>query len=213
MNYPDEYYELCLLIGKKKFTYRGCGWKNVDITSWSKDTIKWIMKINDLFKQMFGGDFLCYTYSKDHGTSINEEVSSSILEYNHQHWEVEYAKSLTNDEEGEAHSTLQDETKNFCKPEAKVEIEAPTTKAAKPASKHARSCKVSDDSLSDESSVIGPVSTDVDDMKEHHSGLRISMANATTRAEVAALFSLLPPLSTLCTSTTALHPVFGPTFG
>lgn len=161
------------------------------------------------FKQMFGGDFLSYTYSKDHGTSINEEVSSSILEYNHQHWEVEYAKSLTNDEEGEAHSTLQDETKNFCKPEAKVEIEAPTTKAAKPASKHARLCKVSDDSLSDESSVIGPVSPDAADMKEHHSGLRISMANATTRAEVAALYSLLPPLSTLCTSTTALHPVFG----
>lgn len=167
------------------------------------------MTINDLFKQMFGGDFLSYTYSKDHGTSITEEVSSTILEYNHQHWEVEYAKSLTNDEEREAHSTLQGKTKNVCNPKAKVEIEEPTTKAAKPASKHARLCKVSDGSLSDESSVIGPVSPDVADIKEQYSGLRISTANAMTRAEVAALYSLLPPLSTLCTSTTALHPVFG----
>ena len=37
-------------------------------------------------------------------------------------------------------------------------------------------------------------------MKEEcHSGMRISMAKATTRAEVAALYSLLPPVSMSCT--------------
>ena len=49
---------------------------------------------------------------------------------------------------------------------AKVEIDALTTRAAKPASKHAKLCKDSHDSLSDESLVIGPVSPDITDTKE-----------------------------------------------
>ena len=62
---------ICSLIGKKKFTYRECGLKSLDIRLWSKDTKQLIMKINDLFKQIFGGAFFTYTYSKDHGNTTS----------------------------------------------------------------------------------------------------------------------------------------------
>ena len=45
--------------------------------------------------------------------------------------------------------------------------------------------------------------------KKEDSHLHNAMAKAKTRAEVAALFSLLPTVSTKCSSTTALSPLFG----
>ena len=94
-----------LFIGKKKFTYPGCGWKSIDIRSRSNETKQWFLKVSDLFTQMFGSGFLLYTYDKDHGTRISDEVSLSVLEYDHEHWEVQYAKSLTSDEERENEGT------------------------------------------------------------------------------------------------------------
>ena len=60
-------------------------------------------------------------------------------------------------------------------------------------------------------SFTSPSTPDITDMNEEcHCTLCDSMAKATTRAEVAALCSLLPPVSTSCTANTAvLHPVFG----
>ena len=236
--------KFCSLMGKKKFTYRGCGLKSLGIRSWSKDTKEWIMKINGLFKQMFGGDFFTYTYSKDHGTSISEEMSSAILEYNHEHWEIQYAKSLINDEKRKADNTLGDECSNFGKPAVNVVIDAMANQAPKSASRLAKQCKDSDGSSSDEpvngsfspeyvdlkdqydfSSqndfddsatleevvVIGTSTPDIADRNEEcHSTLCDTMAKATTIAELAAVCSLLPPVSTSCTANTAvLHPEFG----
>ena len=199
--------------GKKKFTYRGCGWKSIDIRSWSEDTKSWIMMINDLFKQMFRDDFLLYSYCKEHGTSIDEKVASSILEYSHEHWELHYAKVLSDDVDWEGDSP-QDESNSFCSPGVKIE-----TKHVHRIKKYALDdsassedavCEGSSDSLSDDSLVIGPISPNVTEKKEDsNSILHNAMAKAKTRAEVAALFSLLPPVSTTCSFTTALSPFFG----
>ena len=87
--YPNSldlfYVTLNSVIGKKKFSYRGCGWKSIDVKSWSEETNTWIMIINDLFNKMFGGDFLPCLYSKEHGTTVADEVMSSVLDYSHEH--------------------------------------------------------------------------------------------------------------------------------
>lgn len=113
---------------------------------------------------MFGGDLFTYTYSKDHGTSISEEMSFAILEYNHEHWEIQYSKSLINDEERKADNTLGDECSNFCKPAANVVIGAMTNKAPKSASRLAKQYKDSDGSSSDEP-VNGSLSPEHVDLK------------------------------------------------
>ena len=170
-------------------------------------------------------------------------MSSAILDYNHEHWEIQYAKSPTNDEERKTDNTLRDDRSNFCKPAANVVIGAMTSKVPKSASRLAKQCKdsvgsSSDDPVNDSLSpehidlkdechsssqddfddsatleeviVIGPSTPDIPDMNECHSTLCDSMAKATTRADVAALCSLLPPVSTSCTANTAvLHHVFG----
>ena len=207
------------------------------------DTKKWILKINDLFHQMFGGDFLSYTYNKNHGTSISDEVSSSLLDYNHEHWEDLYTKHVINDEVLSDLVDLQGESSTFCNPRPCVEIDALIKKAPNSVFRPVKLCKDTDDFLSDDSLVMGPVSPgiavdvkeecnpsvcanfdeslnnellviepdspDVADSKEKcHSALAEAMAKATTRAEIAALYGLLPPVSTACTSATALYPVF-----
>lgn len=86
------------------------------------------MVINDLFKQMFGCDFLTYNYSKEHGTSVSKEIN--IVEYNHEHWEALYNKILLDDPNViESAIDLQQEelqSSMFCQPmvngEAKFEV-------------------------------------------------------------------------------------------
>ena len=46
-----------------------------------------VQVINNLFEQMFGSDFRTYCYDKDHGTRVEDMVTSSISEYCHDHWE------------------------------------------------------------------------------------------------------------------------------
>ena len=175
-------------IGKKKFTYRGCGWKSINIRSWSEDTKSWIMMINDLFKQMFGDDFLVYRYYKEHGTSVDEKVTSSILEYSHEHWELRYAKALSNDVDWEGDSP-RDQSKSFCSPGVKMETEHVHMKEdvlEDSASSEDAVCEGCSDSLSDDSLVVGPISPDVTEKKEDsNSILHEAMAKAKTRAEVS----------------------------
>ena len=164
--------------------------------------------INDLFKQMFGDDFLLYRYCKEHGTIVDEKVASGILEYSYEHWELQYAKVLSNDVHWEGDSP-QDESNSFCSPDVKMETEhvhIKTDALEDSASSEAAVCEGSSDSSSDDLLVIGHISPDVTEKKEDsNSILHDAMAKATTRAEVAALFILLPPVSTTCSSTRALN--------
>lgn len=168
--------------------------------------------INDLFKQMFGDDFLLYSYCKEHGTSVDEKVASSLLEYSHEHWELQYAKVLSSDVDWEGDSP-HDESNSYCSPGVKVETEHVHVKKdtlEDSVSSEDALCEGSSGSLSDDLLVIGPISPDVNEKKEDSKSiLHDAMAKAKTRAEVAALFSLLPPVSTKCSSTTALSPFFG----
>ena len=50
----------------------------------------WVQVVNNLFEEMFGSDFLTYYYDKDHGTRVEDTVTSSILKYRHNHWESQY---------------------------------------------------------------------------------------------------------------------------
>ena len=44
---------------------------------------------------MSGNDFLSYRYDKDRGTRVDDTITSSILEYYHDHWERLYAVHLS----------------------------------------------------------------------------------------------------------------------
>ena len=58
------------MVGKKKFAFRGCGWKPIDMRPWTEEKKAWIQVIVDLFEQMFGGDFLSYIHDREHGLRL-----------------------------------------------------------------------------------------------------------------------------------------------
>ena len=78
------------IVEKKKFTFRGCGWKPVNTSSWSKEKKEWILTIDQLFCDLFGSDFLSYKYNKDKGTGVVESTFTSLVEYDHDQWERNY---------------------------------------------------------------------------------------------------------------------------
>lgn len=63
---------------------------------WLKEHQDWILAMDNLFNQIFGGDFLAYKYDDKKGTSIREDtLPPPLLEYNHDEWETEYLKEET----------------------------------------------------------------------------------------------------------------------
>lgn len=64
----------------------------MDISMWSKEHHDWIFAMDHLFNQLFGGDYLAYWYDESKGTSVGEDTLPSLLEYNHDEWEIEYLK-------------------------------------------------------------------------------------------------------------------------
>lgn len=94
------------------------------MTSWPKENRNWIMVVCDLFNQMFGNDFLVYTYTSDHGTQVSDEDLSGLQEYDHDYWEVQYTNlALNNKEES---STKEGEKENFCKPRPPLNSDLPS---------------------------------------------------------------------------------------
>ena len=77
------------------FSFCGCGWKAINTTNWSKDQRDWILAIDDLFTKVFGEDFLRYVYDKDKGTSVDDHILSTLIDYNHDQWESLYLKQQT----------------------------------------------------------------------------------------------------------------------
>lgn len=58
------------------------------------------MVIDDLFTQVFGEHFLRYVYDKDKGTSADDHILSTLIDYKHDQWESLYLNQQT--------ATLQD---------------------------------------------------------------------------------------------------------
>ncbi|XP_068739054.1 uncharacterized protein [Montipora capricornis] len=82
----------CIVFGKKKFSFRGCGWKAIDTRNWSREHRNWIFVIDNLFTQPFGEDFLRYVYDKDKGTSVDKQILSTLIDYSHDQWQSTYLK-------------------------------------------------------------------------------------------------------------------------
>ena len=274
-----KFHFVCSCLGKKKFFYRGCGWKSIDMTSWAKEKKNWIMVVCDLFNQMFGNDFLVYIYTSDHGTQVSDEDLSGLREYNHDCWEVQYANLCLNNEE---ESSTKGEKDNFCKPRPPLYSDLPSDVPASlfpanlvndqqddvPASaienfhspsslkpKHIKhedsddyrnenvsphglakdaisntgtgvcappkcqsnqtpekvTCEdtiddVTAESLASRYSCLPSVNEGGQIDGSNHSVLRVSMKEASTRAELAALFNLIPPISSNPSS--GIRPVY-----
>ena len=75
--------------------------------SWTEEKKNWVLAVSDLFDQMFGTDFLTYSYDKAHGTVVDEKVISSLLEYCHDSWEKHYPQDSADP---------QDDSKHLCHP-------------------------------------------------------------------------------------------------
>lgn len=184
--------------------------------------------MNGLFNQMFGSDFLSYSYNKDHGTHVTNDVMTKLREYDHDYWECEYAKQVLDSEKNEL--PLPEGTNdNFCIPGAYLNTDfqpdAPTKLSKQPPAVNLSTCLHKDSNTDISQPTPMDVSFEIkqsnqtptnvkkeDSVKDKRSfdsgsDLRVAIAEAKTRAEEAALFTLLPPVSR--SSTSVLQPVYG----
>lgn len=181
------------IIGKKRFSFRGCGWKAINTAAWTEEKKQWILVTADLFDQMFGGDFLKFKYDKAHGTKIDESVAANILEYSHNHWEKMYS---SHNAEGS-----DDQAENLCHPRCNS-AEAIPNNRQRTMSKRS----LLRDSTSPKTFVLED-DKDATEIKAQSSFLQKAFNKTTSRAEVAALYHLLPQVA--CRSCAKLTPVYG----
>lgn len=91
---PEAIYVHCYTFvftaAKKKFSFRECGWKPIDTRVWTADKQSLILAIDNLFRQILGGDFLPYVYDKDKGTCVDIQAMTALVEYDHDEWEKTY---------------------------------------------------------------------------------------------------------------------------
>ena len=195
---------------------------------------------------MFGTDFLTYSYDKDHGTVVDEKVTSSLLEYCHDSWEKHYSQDSADPQD--------DSKQDLCHPRVNlVSADDPRQMLQKqqPPPKRKKCCdftaRLNDqadlvtNAQGDSATAAQPMSPPKESILQAVSGnnydfvsindpsplqsaviieddeddsatsqettLQVAMAKATTRAEVAALFSLIPPVA--LRSPCLLQPVYG----
>lgn len=153
---------------------------------------------------MFGGDFLKYTYDRDHGTKIDEDLASHILDYSHGHWESKY---------GTNHADQDVKNGKLCLPglTSRSTSQCPAAKEKKASTR----C-LSEDSASPIMSmplsvkaVVVEVEDDTDavNLQAQPSALQCAVKKATTRAEVAAFYHILPLVA--CRPSANISPVYG----
>lgn len=156
---------------------------------------------------MFGSDFLTYCYDKDHGTKVKDKLVADVLEYCHEHWESHYSTKDSLEP--------QEDPKHLCYPRTKsgIDMQQPEPRQH-PAPKHAK-CSHSLSKPMTENPPTKPkpkatvvIEDEGDFTTSQQTNLQLAMAKAcTTRAEVAALHSLIPPLTSR--SPLTLKPVYG----
>ena len=214
--------------GKKKFSFCGCGWKSVNVSTWTKEKQEWILTIDKLFSDIFGNDYLSYQYDKDKGTSVDGHTVSQLLEYDHEAWEKSYLEGRNVEEDFDpCHSGNQ----NGCpKNKNAIVMHAPK--------QHCSSKKLAFDgtqstnapvlTLSNKpsSNVVSPVpnppaavvvipdeeceeqmqtSSHADASSYQGSQLSSAMSTATTRADLAALDTLIPPVEAIHSTVVSLQ--------
>jgi len=174
--------------------------------SWTEEKKAWIKAVDDLFEQMFGSDFLTYFYDKDHGTRVNDKLVAGLLEYCHEHWESHYS---TKEREP------QEDPKHLCYPRNKpgIDMQQPEPKQH-PAPKRAKRSHSLPKPMTGhpppkpKPNLTVVIEDEGDFTTSQQTNLQLTMAKACiTRAEVAALYSLIPPLTSR--SPLTLKPVYG----
>lgn len=188
--------------------------------SWTGAMKTWVQVINYLFEQMFGSDFLTYCYDKDHGTRVEDTVTSSILEYCHDHWESQYGVHISpqppQDLSGKCHpvaTTLVSDTDMLTEPTPLQDLSGKCHPIAtnldldsamlnEPAPiliPESEPAKCNLESVTSHSSPQLKAAVVIEDQGEtilsQQTVLQVAMAKASTRGEEAALHSLLPPLA------------------
>ena len=196
---------LKLISGKKKFSFRGCGWKAIDMTMWPKEHRDWILTIDNLFNQIFGDDFMVYMYDKDKGTSVDKTIESNLLEYHHDQWESEYLQQQTifSQKENNLNTPMQNHV-----PKQLDFINEQTTPAA--GSAKANSTNDAPNSMCVKAgSSKQPVVIHEEDGAGHTSSpsndrgqllctqLASALSTASARAELAAVNTVVPPVSAI----------------
>ena len=144
-----------------------------------------------MFTQLLGEDFLRYVYDKDKGTSVDEHILSTLVDYNHDQWESEYLNQPTTamqDMPSKGHGPKHPTQDTSQKPPKKI-------------------C------LGNETSQKKVIILDEDDTEEANCSnngsehqLSSAISTASTRAELAALATLIPPVSSFAGS---LSPMLG----
>ena len=186
----------------------------MNTSSWSKEKREWILKTDQLFSDLFGGDFLTYKYHKEKGTDVNESIISSLVEYNHDQWEKNNYLPLDENVREELSPNQNAHTGNATKESSKqkhvskklafhgqaqsVKNEMKTTQATTfPTHKF---IIIQDDECEDD------MQTSSSDENSHQRSQLLSlMSTAKTRAELASLACLIPPVhsSFSCTEVTS----------
>ena len=84
------------LLGKKRFTFRGCGWSQIyRVDDWTQHDRVWIGLINVLFKKMLGQHYLDYTHIPGRGTKVSDVSDPrDDFSYNHEQWEASYEAKM-----------------------------------------------------------------------------------------------------------------------
>ena len=201
----------------------------MNTSSWSKEKKQWILTIDKLFCDLFGSDFLPYKYNKDKGTGVDESTVSSLVEYSHDQWEKNYMpldgnmmEELSSQQENgcpENQNDMANETSEQKKVSKKLAFHEQTQSSKKEKKNtlaETSSGSTSPSSCTDEIIIIQDdesedqmqTSSNGDDNSHQGSQLLSSMSTAKTRAELAALASLIPPvhssfLDSSCTEVTS----------
>ena len=181
---------------------------------WSKEHREWILTIDNLFTQMFGSDFFTYCYDKTKGTYVDDSILSALVEYNHDQWEITYLEEKGKFSETES-STVTCKRKHGSK---KLDFTNAQTSPLLTKTEKMSSSKVSDlpciETESFTESVIILDKEDAVELTGIHSNVGVQLpstqlssaiSSASTRAELAALGTLIPPVSSTSNALAPLH--------
>lgn len=181
---------------------------------WSKEHREWILTIDNLFTQMFGSDFFTYCYDKTKGAYVDDSILSALVEYNHDQWEIAYLEEKGKFSEKES-STVTPKWNHRSK---KLDFTNAQTSPLLTKTEKISSSKVSDlPCIETDSSTESVIILDEEDAVELtgiHSNVGVQLpstqlssaiTSASTRAELAALGTLIPPVSSTSNSLAPLH--------
>ena len=132
-------------------------------------------------------------YDKNKGTSVDENIVSGLFECNHDSWETEYLKQLTDFSDKVTESNA---PKQNCGPKQLDFTDAQTAPAPSPAKSNS----------SEEKDEAGQTnSCNKGRATQSCTQLASALSAASTRAELAALDMLIPPVSSISSLPTSLH--------